>query len=164
MKLILCVLFVLISAKECDKNKEQLANHNNSEVITTEQSELKMQDGMKINYLAVTRGSYLQIWIEGDSIKYTTDNSLKVITTHQIPTQEKESFMRLIGDCDEKTLPELEAPSKNHQFDGAAIATLEITNGEDTYKTVAFDHGKPPESIKAIVEKMLSIKTMLEKQ
>ncbi|MGK0323536.1 MAG: hypothetical protein ACJAR4_001578 [Psychroserpens sp.] len=164
MKLILYVLFVLILAKECDKNKEQLSSHNNSEVTTTELSERKMQAGMKINYRATTRGFYLQIWIEGDSIKYTSDNTLKAISIHQIPTEEKESLMQLIDELDEKTLPGLEAPSTRHQFDGAAIATLEIAKDEDSYRTVAFDHGKPPKSIKAIVEKMLSIKTMFEKQ
>ena len=163
MKLILCVFFMLISAKECDKNKEQLASQNNSEVITTELSERKMQEDMKISYRAATRGFYLQIWIEGDSIKYTSDNTLKAITTHQIPIEEKESLMSLINDFDEKTLPELEAPSTRHQFDGAAIATLEITNGEDSYKTVAFDHGNSPKPIALIVDKILSIKTLFEK-
>jgi hypothetical protein len=162
MKLIVCVLFMFISAKECDK--KQLASENISEVTATELAELKMQDSMKINYRATTRGFYLQIWIEGDSIKYTSDNTLKAISIHQIPTEEKESLMQLIDELDEKTLPGLEAPSTRHQFDGAAIATLEIAKDEDSYRTVAFDHGKPPKSIKAIVEKMLSIKTMFEKQ
>jgi hypothetical protein len=162
MKLIVCVLFMFISAKECDK--KQLASENISEVMTTELAELKMQDRMKISYRAATRGFYLQIWIEGDSIKYTSDNTLKAISIHQILTEEKESLMQLIDELDEKTLPGLEAPSTRHQFDGAAIATLEIAKDEDSYRTVAFDHGKPPKSIKAIVEKMLSIKTMFEKQ
>ncbi len=162
MKLIVCVLFMFISAKECDK--KQLASENISEVTATELAELKMQDSMKINYRATTRGFYLQIWIEGDSIKYTSDNTLKAISIHQIPTEEKVSLMQLIDELDEKTLPGLEAPSTRHQFDGAAIAILEIAKDEDSYRTVAFDHGKPPKSIKAIVEKMLSIKTMFEKQ
>jgi hypothetical protein len=162
MKLIVCVLFMFISAKECDK--KQLASENISEVTATELAELKMQDSMKISYRAATRGFYLQIWIEGDSIKYTSDNTLKAISIHQILTEEKESLMQLIDELDEKTLPGLEAPSTRHQFDGAAIATLEIAKDEDSYRTVAFDHGKPPKSIKAIVEKMLSIKTMFEKQ
>ncbi|TXE18289.1 hypothetical protein ES692_06465 [Psychroserpens burtonensis] len=164
MKLIICVLLMLISTKDCDKNKAQLTSENVSEATTTESSNWKMQKGMKINYRAVTRGSYLEIWIEGDSIKYTSDNTLKAISTHQIPKEEKEDLMKLIDELDEKTLPDLEAPSIRHQFDGAAIATLEITNGEDSYRTVAFDHGNAPKSIALLVEKMLSIKTMFEKQ
>jgi heat shock protein HslJ len=162
MKLIVCVIFMFISAKECDK--KQLASENISEVMTTELAELKMQDRMKISYRAATRGFYLQIWIEGDSIKYTSDNTLKAISIHQIPIEEKESLMKLIDELNEKTLPDLVAPSTRHQFDGAAIATLEITNGEDSYRTVAFDHGNAPKSIALLVEKMLSIKTMFEKQ
>tara|TARA_B100000809_G_C15119864_1_gene523883 strand:- start:2161 stop:2628 length:468 start_codon:yes stop_codon:yes gene_type:complete len=155
---------MLISAKECDKNKKQLASQNNFEDTIIELSGQKMQEEIKINYRAATRGFYLEIWIEGDSIKYTSDYNLKAISTHQIPTEEKERLLRLIGDLDEKTLPEIEAPSTRFQFDGAAMATLTIINSENSYRTVAFDHGNSPKSISLIVEKMLSIKTMLQKQ
>lgn len=163
MKLIICMFIMLISAKECDKNKVQLASENISEA-TTEMSQRKTQDAMKINYHAATRGFYLEIWIEGDSIKYTSDYNLKAISTHVIPVEEKDSLMSLINDLDEKLLPEIEAPSRHFQFDGAALATFEISNSEGVYKTVSFDHGNSPKLISAIVEKILSIKTMFEKQ
>ena len=155
---------MLISAKECDKQKASATSDNISEVTTTDMSKREMQDQITLNYRAATRGFYLEIWIEGDSIKHTTDHSLKAMSTHKIPSEEKEALMSLLSDLNVNTLPELEAPSKRFQFDGAAITTFEVTKGEDSYKTVAFDHGNPPESIKAIVEKILSIKTMFEKQ
>lgn len=164
MKLIICMFIVLISAKECDKNKAQLASQNNTEAIATGSSEKQMQNDSKITYLAVSRGYFLSVTLEGDSISFSNERDLKSPTAYKIPKEEKESLMNLISKLDAKTLPELEAPSKAHEYDGAAIATLEIADGEDSYKTVSFDHGNPPESIKAIVEKMLSIKTMIEKQ
>jgi hypothetical protein len=162
MKLIVYVFVMFILSKACDK--KQLASKNIFEVTTKELGEPKMQADMKISYRAATRGFYLQIWIEGDSIKYTSDYALKVISIHKMPTEEKESLMQLMGDFDEKTLPELEVSSTRFQFDGAAMANLEITNGETAYKSNAFDHGKPPKSIISIVEKILSIKTMFKKQ
>ncbi|WP_040279433.1 hypothetical protein [Psychroserpens damuponensis] len=164
MKLIICMFIVLISAKECDKNKAQLANQNTAETTTVEMTERAIQNDVKFNYRAITRGFYLEIWIEGDSIKYTSDNTLKFITSTIIPAKEQVDLMKLLSDIDEKMLPKLEAPSTNFRFDAAAIATLEISKDENSYKTVSFDHGNPPKSIKAIVEKMLSIKTMIEKQ
>lgn len=160
----ICMFIMLISAKECDKNKTQLASENSSELTTKEVSERQMQNDSKITYNAISRGYFLTIVLEGDSISFSNERELKSGTTHKISQKEKDTLVTLINELDAKTLPELEAPSKNHQFDGAAIATLEVSNGEESYRTVAFDHGNPPESIKAIVEKMLSIKTMIEKQ
>jgi len=139
-------------------DKETLIQANQNKSSRT------MQDNMTINYQAATRGFYLQIWIEGDSIKYTSDYNLKAISTHVIPLEEKESLMSLINDLDEKLLLEIEAPSRQFQFDGAPLATFEISNSEGVYKTVSFDHGNSPKLISAIVEKILSIKTMFEKQ
>lgn len=158
------MFIVLISAKECDKNKAQLASQNNTETSITEGSDMKMQNDSEITYLAVSRGSYLSVVLEGDTITILNQRDVKSATTHKIPKEEKDALLKLISEIDATSLPELEAPSTKHQFDGAEIATLEVTKGEDSYKTVAFDHGNPPESIKAIVEKMLSIKTMIEKQ
>ena len=127
-------------------------------------SKMMQASDVKVTYQAVSRGFSLTIMLEGDSISFSNDRDLKSLKTHAIPKEEKDTLLELINAMDESTLPGLEAPSKAHQYDGAAIATLEVANGEDSYRTVSFDHGNPPESIKAIVEKMLSIKTIIEKQ
>ncbi|MCD2258451.1 hypothetical protein [Psychroserpens luteolus] len=164
MKLLICLVFMLISAKECDKNKAQMTSDTSSQV-TTEMTEARLQEEtMKINYKAHTRGFFLQIWIEGDSMSVTNDYNLKDIRKYQIPKEEKDALMALISETDEKSLPGLEPPSRAFRYDGAPMAHLEISKGEDTYKTENFDHGTPPEAIKSVVEKILSIKTLFEKQ
>nr|WP_321221473.1 hypothetical protein [uncultured Psychroserpens sp.] len=165
MKLIICMLIMLISAKECDNNKAEIDSQTKTESnLSANMSQKQAQDDKVLNYRAATRGFYLEIWIEGDTIKYTSDYNLKDIHTHQIPTEEKEALMDLVNQFDEKQLPTIESPSKKHQYDGAPIATLKITIGDETYKSLGFDHGNPPKLIYPIVEKMLSIKTMIEKQ
>nr|WP_321233692.1 hypothetical protein [uncultured Psychroserpens sp.] len=163
MKLIVCFVFMLISAKECDKNKAQGLNDNSADV-TSVQSERQTQDNMKITYQAATRGFFMKIWIEGDSIMVSSDNTLKTFETYVFPTEEKEAFLKLLSEIDKTTLPELEAPSKTFQFDAAQMAWLEISEGEEAYKTAIFDHGKPPKAIHDLVEKILSLKTKVEKQ
>jgi hypothetical protein len=163
MKLITCIILMLISARECDKNKTQLSDGVSSGV-TSELLERTMQDSTKITYQAATRGFFMRIWIEGDSITITHDNTLKTATTYAFPQEEKESFLKLLNAIDEASLPELKAPTKAHQYDGAQMAWLEISKGEDVYKTNIFDHGRPPKAIHEIVEKILSLKTMVDKQ
>ena len=102
MKLIICMFIMLISAKECDKNKEQLATQNNSEAIAAvEQSEKKVQNDMKITYQAVSRGFFLTIVLEGDSISYSSDRDLKSLTAHDIPEKEKDALLDLMSAMDE---------------------------------------------------------------
>ena len=44
------------------------------------------------------------------------------------------------------------------------MATLQIENGETSYKTEIFDHGNPPKAISDLVNKVLSLKKSMEKQ
>jgi hypothetical protein len=163
MKLIICVIVMLISAKECDKKQTPVSDTNATEIASLK-SESNMQDQAKVTYQASTRGFFMKIWIEGDAIMISEDNTLNVFETYPFPTEEKEAFLQLLNDTDTATLPELEGPSKTFQYDAAAMAWLEISDGEDSYKTMIFDHGKPPEAIQDLVEKILSLKTMVEKQ
>ena len=164
MKLLLCVLLMFISTNECGTQKQQFRQQNRREAIVKEKTQKKTEILEEITYLAVSRGLYLSITIVNDSISFTNNSQVKSEAVYVIPQSEKEVLISLISDINEKSLPHLEAPSKMHQFDGAAIATLELTSTNNSYKTVAFDHGNPPKPIKAVVEKMLSIKSMIEKQ
>ena len=159
MKLIVCLLFVLVSAKECDKKNDALKE------ASTEHSELKMaQEDTKVSYRASTRGYFEVIEINGDSISYTNDYNLKDFKTYAIPTEDKDAVNTLLSKLDLSELKTLEAPSKTHQYDAAPAAFLQVTKGDEIYMTPTFDHGKPPKMINDIVEKILSIKSMFEKQ
>ncbi|WP_430467213.1 hypothetical protein [Winogradskyella ouciana] len=164
MKLIICLLFMLISAKECNESKSKNTSEISSEA-TTELSEMRTaQDDVEVSYRASTRGFFELITIKGDSISFTNDYNLKRINTFAIPAEEKEEFNRLLSELDITTLSELKAPSKTHQYDAAPAAFLKVTKGDEEFMSPSFDHGKPPKTISAIIEKILSIKSMFEKQ
>lgn len=161
MKILLCLLVILASAKECNQKKAEAStsSETNSEMSI---SETKQQD-MNITYKANSRGFYEKIWVEGDSLKFTNDRYEKAVVSNIIPKSEKEVLLGLLNSIDLKKISQLEAPTKAHQYDGAAMATLEVSNGKSSYETNTFDHGNPPEAIKPLVEKLLSLKAMMFK-
>lgn len=155
---------MLVSAKECNESKLQNKSEMSSEV-TTELSEIRTaQEDTEVSYRASTRGFFELITIKGDSISFTNDYNLKRINSFAIPAEEKEEFTRLLSEIDITKLSELEPPSKTHQYDAAPAAFLKVTKGDEEFASPSFDHGKPPKAISNIIEKILSIKSMFEKQ
>ena len=163
MKLIICLAFMLISAKECDKNKTQMSD-NMAPETSSELAEMRMQEQVKVAYRASTRGFFQLIEIDGDSIMITNDYNLKDIKKYALPKEEKEAFSKLMSELDVSKLGDIESPSKTHQYDAAPAAFLKVTKGDEVYMTQSFDHGKPPKTLDPIIEKILSLKTMFENQ
>ena len=126
--------------------------------------EAKEQSKTTITYTASTRGFFELITISQDSMLVTNDRSLNKKITSSCSEKDWNHLLNLIQEVDLASFPSLEAPSKANQYDGAAMATLEITFNDKTYKTNIFDHGNPPESIELIVNKVLSVKKMTEKK
>lgn len=119
---------------------------------------------MNLTYRASTRGFFETIWIEGQTLKFTKDRNLKDIQRFKLSKEQLSELHSLYKAIDLELLPSLEPPSKTFQYDAAAFATLEIIEGENTYKTSGFDHGNPPKPIALFVEKLLSIKEAMVKQ
>ena len=119
---------------------------------------------INLTYRASTRGFFETIWIEGNVLKYTNDRDLKEISRHQLSNEQLSELIILYNDLDLKSIPSLEPPSKTHQYDAAAMATLEIIEGKNTYKTNGFDHGNSPKPIALFVDKVLSIKETMAKE
>ncbi|TXD83733.1 hypothetical protein ESY86_08315 [Subsaximicrobium wynnwilliamsii] len=157
MKILFCFLVIFASAKECNQKKAEASAETKSEVLKTE----AFQKDLTMTYEANTRGFYEKIWVEGDSVKFTNDRYGKVVVSNILPKNEKTTLVNLLNAVDLKTMPQLEAPSKAHQYDGAAMATLNITSEKSSYETKTFDHGNPPEAIKALVEKLLALKAKM---
>lgn len=158
MKFIVCLLIIMISAKECEKKQDSL---NDS---STENSEMRIaQEMVKISYRASTRGFFEVIEITGDSASFTKDYNLKNIDKVALPQEEKADIINLLSKIDINSITELEPPSKTHQYDAAPAAFLKITRGDAEFMTPSFDHGNPPKAISDIVEKILSLKTLFEK-
>lgn len=122
-----------------------------------EKIESKNQDNITFEYSARSRGYYLTVYVSN------IDNML-LVTKHQDmkparQTYSQEDWGKLISEMNTlelKSLETMEAPSKAHQYDGAAIASLKITVNENSYQTMSFDHGNPPEKIKELVNTLIS--------
>jgi hypothetical protein len=110
-----------------------------------------------LEYTANTRGFYQKITIQDQMVTVSKDRS----------RNDKQEAVK-ISDADWKelvgyfetinldSLPALKAPTEKRFYDGAAIANLEVTYKDKTYKTNSFDHGYPPEAIKKLVIKINS--------
>lgn len=149
---------MVITTKECDQNRAELAS-NNAEVASR-----MIQEGTTLTYEATTRGFYLKMWVVGDSISITQDRYLKDVSTYALSETDKIAIYEMLNSIDESSLEGLKPPSTTFQYDAAAMATLTIKKLKESHVTPTFDHGKPPEPIADIVNKMLSIKSEMEKQ
>ena len=117
-------------------------------------------DKYTIEYSAITRGTYKTISFVDNTLFYSNDRNTKP-TARTCNADERAIISKLVNELNLDALATLEAPSKAHQYDGAAGATFSITNNGKTYQTQTFDHGKPHEDIAELVNALMS---MSEKQ
>lgn len=164
MKILLSLLAIVMLTKECDKNTVASENINATSVENSQQENKMQNEELTISYERMTRGFYEKIWITKNTVSVTNDRNLTDVKTATIDNESWNKLLSMLGDVDVNTLSQLEAPTKDHQFDGAAMATLEIDKNKEIYKTNIFDHGNPPQSIKAIVDKVLSMGKMAQKE
>lgn len=134
--------------------------NDDTNVITLKKSSSEMV----ITYEATTRGFFERIWVSKETISFSNDRSLTEKTSMPTPESDWKELTGLFSDFNVESLSELEAPSKTFQHDAAAMAKLIVTMEGSTYKTSIFDHGNPPKSIEDIVNKVLSMKKMVEKK
>lgn len=127
-------------------------------------SKSRQGESLNITYRASTRGFFETIWIEGNILKFTIDRNLKEISSFTLTNEQLSELVALYQNLDIKSIPLLEPPSKTHQYDAAAMATLTIKDNEDTFVSNGFDHGNPPKPIALFVGKLISIKDTITKQ
>lgn len=150
MKIIFGLLVLIFCFNECHEKPSEISNYQE-------------QDGMVITYEASTRGFYEKIWVTKDSVSFSNDRSLKTSIASKCKSEDWKTLISLISEISIEKLSELEVPSKMHQVDGAAMATLKIELNNEVYETNIFDHGYPPKAISQLVKKVLSIKDMMSK-
>ncbi|TYB74891.1 MULTISPECIES: META domain-containing protein [Bizionia] len=136
-------------------------NEEGTVLITMDKSETsdteKMSDQkeFQVEYMAISRGYYLTINYENKSISFqkdrTSETQIKSLSETEITSIENK-----IAALNLETLETLEPPSKAHQYDGAAGATLKITKNGTDYRTPTFDAGKPPKAIEALVSELIA--------
>jgi hypothetical protein len=150
MKILFSLLILVFCFNECNKQHSQISNYQE-------------HDDMVITYEANTRGFYEKIWVSKDSVSFSNDRNLKTSTASKCKSEDWKALTTLVNEIALEKLSELEAPSKMHQFDGAALATLKVERNNEVYETNIFDHGHPPKAISQLVKKVLSIKDMMSK-
>merc|ERR1712000_386427 len=113
-------------------------------------SKTNQTENMTFEYTAITRGSYTMVKANKDTITYQLSRTSKE-ETKDCTKQNWDTLTNLASNVDITKIDQLEAPSKAHQYDGAAIANLNVTVGDKTYRTQSFDAGNPPKEIAEIV-------------
>ncbi len=144
MKMLFSLVVLVVLSKDCNQQDPQTS--------------MELQDDMTIIYEASTRGFFEKIWVTKDLISFSSDRSLKEVAGTKCNSKDWDTLVTLIKDINIEGLPELEAPSKMYQVDGAAMATLTVKINDETYQTKVFDHGHPPKTIAKLVNKVLSMK------
>lgn len=141
MKILFILLSITLLNKDCSPKQEQ--------------------EKTSIVYTASSRGSYFQALVKNDNISVSRQRDAAPIFK-SYPEAFKKNLLLELNKINIEQLQNFEAPSKNHLFDGAKIAFLEITKNNKTYKSTNFDHNNPPKEIAAIVKEILSIVENIE--
>lgn len=124
----------------------------------------KTYSDMVVTYEASTRGYFEITQVSEDHVMTSNDRNLEAKQTVNMPLKNWNDLQSNIERIDLNSLNTLEAPSTGHQSDRSAMATLKISTGGETYQTPVFDNGNPPKSIENIVNMVISMKKMAEKQ
>ncbi|MBC3845880.1 META domain-containing protein [Winogradskyella echinorum] len=144
-------------------NQTVLLNATKS-IIAIKNKVSRGNSGIGVTYQITSRGIFEYIHISESTIYYSTDRGLKSIHNYSNNKEDWTQINTLIDAIDIENLRNLEAPSHNRATDGAAEATLSVKMGDVLHISPSFDHGNPPEEIKALVNKVLSIKENTVKQ
>lgn len=142
---------------EIKENKLVLLNTTKKLLTATKNTESKLtQDTIKIEYRAHARGNFKNIILENKtvSVKNKYDGKPIVLLCNDA---DWDMLLKMVSDTNLKTLTTLKAPSKAHQYDGAAIANFIITKEGKTYTTLAFDAGNPNKDIESLVNLVIKI-------
>jgi hypothetical protein len=159
MKLLSALLLnvFLFTSCGCLNNSKSAELATNIDPIKTEPQE----QILSFEYEASARGSYQQILITKSKVLKTTKRGGN-LTGVASDIEDWNKLIELLETIHLEAIPKLEAPSKDFQFDGAAISRLKIVSNEKTYETHSFDHGNPPKEIVELVKEILSISENIE--
>ncbi|WP_417786368.1 hypothetical protein [Tenacibaculum sp.] len=107
----------------------------------------KTKEFDKIAYEAQTRGSMVQLTIEGNNLSYKTyqKEGTKEVTKGQL-----EELKAIINELNLEEISNLKAPSEKRITDGALHAEFTIKIADKEYKSITFDAGNPPKELKKL--------------
>jgi len=146
-------------AYSIEKNTLNLVNNKGVTVIKAISSDTAFRDSQSttsVEYLAVTRGGFLNIILDDSKASIQQDRNKEAVMVDLSASKlsELETSLKAI---DVKNLHNIEPPSKKHQYDGAMITTVSITQDGVTYTTKAFDNDNPPKELEALINVLISL-------
>lgn len=153
---IITILLVTVFLNACGGSKEVATNAvSDAETEMNKETAKVQNDDMIIEYTEQTRGFYKMIRITPEMVssKFKHDGAAE---TRPCNKSLWSSLMIEMNTLNLKQMPELEAPSKAFQFDGAAMANLTITKDGQTYTSATFDAGKPHDKIASLISEILA--------
>ncbi|WP_336066439.1 hypothetical protein [Mesoflavibacter sp. CH_XMU1404-2] len=150
------IILITIFLNACGATKNMQSDLAENSTETSTMSKTNQTENMIFEYTAITRGSYTMVKANKDTITYQLSRASKE-ETKDCTKQNWDTLTNLASNVDITKIDQLEAPSKAHQYDGAAIANLNVTVGDKTYRTQSFDAGNPPKEIAEIVNYLLSL-------
>jgi hypothetical protein len=142
MKFLAIVMFVLLPLKGCEQSGSQ------GPVPSS------------VSYTALSRGSYWKITADPDSLSVNKDREGDTQSVPMKPAHWKK-ILSLTNKIDLASIADIDPPSNKRAFDGAAMATLEIT-ADKKFASPTFDHGNPPERLRELVTYLLTLSESIE--
>ncbi len=119
------------------------------------------QRNIALEYAFSSRNAYKKIVLNKKTTTITNKKGGLQISESSKENNWKK-LIDMLNDLDIENMPNLEAPSKTFQFDGAPLARLKIFYNKKVYASVPFDHGNPPDEIAPLVKEILSIAQNIE--
>jgi hypothetical protein len=106
----------------------------------------------------------MYIETSNSNITVSQDRQLETLKTYALKAEDWKDLSLILKNAEIENLDKLKAPTDKRLFDGAAHATLSISNGDIEIVTPTFDHGYPPKAIETLVNKVLSLAENVTKQ
>ena len=137
MKTITMIFLSLFLTKDCSqKEKEEMKKAT-------------------IEYQAISRGSYVNIQIQNETLSIVRKREEKAKSYHLAKEDFKE-LTDLFVKIDLNQLENYKGPEEKRFYDGAAMANVRIVYEGKVYQSQTFDHDSPPVEIAAFVNKIVS--------
>ena len=118
-------------------------------IFSTCNAQEGFNDSIEINYIAQTRGSYLNITIINDSLNLKSSESNKTLI---LSKKQREEIQDEVSKINLSEISDLEAPSNRRYTDGALSAKFSIKKAQQTFFSSNFDHENPPKELKPLYD------------
>lgn len=131
--------------------------------LSNNAQDLKIEEeALTIHYNTYSRSDFESVKITKAIIKQSSGKGDEDFIVRECPEKEWKTILSHLDKMSWEVLRNLEAPTKKRLYDGAKHAVLEVSYKEKVYKTPSFDHGFPPEEIKALVNHIVALGESIE--